>query len=125
MRSPGRRAEAGGAFRIMTRRTNRRHLMTNALGLTMTGSTMQHETTARNATPAGTAMPEAIVSVAFDDVNARPFARDDFGIVGVYDADWLVQPEFSMLLNNLAASPGAFTGGRFFGAFTAGTPELY
>jgi hypothetical protein len=86
---------------------------------------MQHETTARNATPAGTAMPEAIVSVAFDDVNARPFARDDFGIVGVYDADWLVQPEFSMLLNNLAASPGAFTGGRFFGAFTAGTPELY
>jgi hypothetical protein len=111
--------------RIMTPRTNRRHLMTNALGLTMAGTSKPLTATAQDATPDGTPMPEAVVSAALDGENARRFARDDFGIVGVYDADWLVQPEFSMLLNNLAASPGAFTGGRFFGAFTAGTAELY
>jgi hypothetical protein len=53
------------------------------------------------------------------------FDRQHFGTVGVYDVDWLVEPQFTRLLDNLAASPGAFHGVRFFGAFTAGQQESH
>jgi hypothetical protein len=114
--------------RAMIYRTNRRRLMTNTMGLTVAGASVSRPTSAQDAsssTPVDPSPPEVVVSVARDESTDRPFPREDFGIVGVYDADWLVQPEFSMLLDNLAASPGAFHGGRFFGAFTAGTTELY
>lgn len=55
---------------------------------------------------------------------AVPFDRAAYGTVGIYDIDWLLQPEFGRLLDYLAASPGAFAGVRCFGCFTAGTPEL-
>lgn len=52
-----------------------------------------------------------------------PFRRQEFGIVGVFDVDWLIDPGFARLLDNLAASPGAFRGVRFFGALNSGTRE--
>jgi hypothetical protein len=52
-----------------------------------------------------------------------PFRHAEFGIVGVFDADWLTDPGFARLLDNLAASPGAFRGVRFFGALSSGTRE--
>lgn len=55
----------------------------------------------------------------------RPFQRDVYGTVGVFDIDWLTQPGFSRLLDNLAASPGAFHGVRCFGVLTAGALETY
>jgi hypothetical protein len=65
------------------------------------------------------------VSVGLDRGNAHRFARDGFGFVGVYDGDWFGRPGFAQLLDNLAASPGAFHGVRYFGALTAGDPERF
>jgi len=67
---------------------------------------------------------EITVSAASTGSSEVAFNRSDFGIVGVYDVDWLLQPGFEQLLDNLAASPGAFHGVRFFGIFTAGQLEL-
>lgn len=50
------------------------------------------------------------------DVNA-------FNMVGVFDIDWLVAPQFTRLLDNMAASPGAFGAIRFFGALNSGERE--
>ena len=65
-----------------------------------------------------------VVSVVDTQNNPR-FERDQFGIVGIYDGDWFERPDFSHLLDNLAASPGAFHGVRYFGALTAGQPERF
>lgn len=113
---------------MMCRTSNRRQLIANALSLAAVGATTPSDASEQDvmpSTPAGAPVPEAAVSVRRDGVNSRPFRRDDFGIVGVYDPDWLVQPGFSVLLDNLAASPGAFHGVRFFGTFTTGTTELF
>ncbi|MBV9757650.1 MAG: hypothetical protein JO047_11390 [Alphaproteobacteria bacterium] len=48
---------------------------------------------------------------------------DGFGMVGVLDIDWLLDPRFTRLLDTIAASPGAVTAVRFFGALNAGVPE--
>ena len=73
----------------------------------------------------GTDEPLVAVSVKSEGAGNRVFARQDFGTVGIFDVDWLVQPQFTQLLDNLAASPGAFHGVRFFGAFTAGQREAF
>ncbi len=44
-------------------------------------------------------------------------------MVGVFDVDWLADVSFAPLLDNFAASPGAFTAVRFFGALNSGTKE--
>ena len=69
------------------------------------------------------AIPQVVVSV--DPTASEPIAFDrrDHSIVGVYDVDWLLAPGYERLLDNLAASPDAFHGVRFFGAFTAGQRE--
>jgi xylan 1,4-beta-xylosidase len=54
-----------------------------------------------------------------------PFEPALFGTVGLFDIDWLNTPEFGALLDMFAASPGAITGMRVFGAFTAGEPDAY
>ena len=54
---------------------------------------------------------------------ARPFDASGFGIVGVYDIDWLPEPRLLRLLDYAAASPGGVTGVRFFGALSSGTRE--
>src|SRR4051794_36039112 len=59
--------------------------------------------------------PVVAVSVKSRGAASRSFERQDFGTVGIFDVDWLVQPQFTQLLDNLAASPGAFHGVRFFG----------
>ena len=73
----------------------------------------------------GTDEPLVAVSVKSEGAGNRVFARQDFGTVGIFDVDWLVQPQFTQLLDNFAASPGAFHGVRFFGAFTAGQREAF
>lgn len=65
-----------------------------------------------------------IVSVAADGAGVE-VRTEDQGFVGLYDVDWLDAPEFALLLDNLAASPRAFRGVRFFGALSAGVPERY
>ena len=52
-----------------------------------------------------------------------PVRADEFTMVGVFDVDWLVEPRFQRLLDNMAASPGAFTMVRFFGSLNSGTRE--
>ena len=61
-----------------------------------------------------------VISAANDAVG---FERSNFGTVGVFDVDWLTTPGFARLLDNLASSPGAFHGVRFFGALNAGRTE--
>src|SRR4051794_32018814 len=50
-------------------------------------------------------------------------ASEDFGLLGVFDIDWLLDPRFTRLLDNFAASPGAFRSIRFFGALNSGELE--
>src|SRR5215207_6436342 len=69
--------------------------------------------------------PLVAVSVKSVGSGNRAFERQEFGTVGIFDVDWLVQPQFTQLLDNLAASPGAFHGVRFFGSFTAGRREAF
>lgn len=62
-------------------------------------------------------------TIAVSAIAGEPFRAADFGIVGVFDGDWLTAPGFVRLLDNFAASPGAFAGVRFFGALSSGTRE--
>ena len=66
---------------------------------------------------------QSLVRVSLSSATAQPFDRRDFGTVGIYDIDLLTRPDFAVLLDNLAASPRAFQGARFFGLFTAGVAE--
>ena len=43
--------------------------------------------------------------------------------MGVFDVDWLLEPRFQRLLDNMAASPMAFSTVRFFGSLNSGTRE--
>jgi hypothetical protein len=111
----------------MIRSTSRRRLVAAALGAAATGGMGRGPACERKGPviPAGARGPDVIVTVEARETDPVPFRREGFGTVGVYDADWLVEPEFSMLLDNLAASPQAFHGVRFFGVFTTGTTELF
>ena len=51
---------------------------------------------------------------------AGKFVPDEFATVGVFGLDWLLDPRFTRLLDNLAASPGAVRAVRAFGALTLG-----
>ena len=53
----------------------------------------------------------------------RPVRTEEFSIVGVFDVDWLLEPRFQRLLDNIAASPIAFRTVRFFGSLNSGTRE--
>ena len=52
-----------------------------------------------------------------------PFRSSEFGTVGVFDADWLMDARYTRLLDTMAASPGAFSGIRVFGILNAGSRE--
>src|SRR6476620_1570180 len=73
---------------------------------------------------ANAASSPIVLSVDTPVEHAFGFERRDFGIVGVFDVDWLTTPGFERLLDNLASSPGAFHGVRCFGALNAGRAEL-
>ena len=66
-----------------------------------------------------------VVAVDLAAPDVVTFRRSDFGTVGVFDVDWFCTPKFTDMLDSFAASPGAFAGVRFFGAFTAGQLDLY
>jgi xylan 1,4-beta-xylosidase len=70
---------------------------------------------------AGASLPTVSVDLAAPDL--IPFDPAPFGTVGLFDIDWLTTPEFGAMLDLFAASPGAITGMRVFGAFTAGQPD--
>ena len=53
----------------------------------------------------------------------RPVRTEEFSIVGVFDVDWLLEPRFQRLLDNMAASPMVFRTVRFFGSLNSGTRE--
>ncbi|CAN5443848.1 hypothetical protein BH09CHL1_BH09CHL1_02050 [soil metagenome] len=54
---------------------------------------------------------------------AHRYDPDDFNVVGIYDFDWLLTPEFERMLDLMASSPGAIGGVRAFGIFTMGERE--
>ncbi|MGI8689667.1 MAG: GH39 family glycosyl hydrolase [Thermomicrobiales bacterium] len=66
---------------------------------------------------------DAVLITSATPTGDPPIRTDLFGMVGVFDVDWLADPSFTPLLDNLAASPGAFTAVRFFGALNSGTKE--
>lgn len=53
-----------------------------------------------------------------------PVTPANYSMVSSFDIDWLTTPGFQMLLDNLAASPGAFTTMRVMKVLSSGTPEL-
>jgi hypothetical protein len=63
------------------------------------------------------------ITVSTQPTQEPPFRTSEFSMVGVFDVDWLADPSFTGLLDNLAASPGAFTAVRFFGSLNSGTLE--
>ncbi|MDQ2803674.1 MAG: hypothetical protein M3Y41_13715 [Pseudomonadota bacterium] len=54
---------------------------------------------------------------------AAPFDPHSYAAVGMLDIDWLLDSRFTRLLDNFAASPGAFRTVRFFGALSSGEKE--
>src|SRR3954451_21208909 len=66
---------------------------------------------------------EIVASATPGQAASPPFQAEAFNMVGVLDADWLLDPRFTRLLDNLAASPGAFGAVRFFGALNSGEKE--
>jgi Glycosyl hydrolases family 39 len=53
----------------------------------------------------------------------RAVRAEEFSLVGVFDVDWLLEPRFQRLLDNMAASPMAYRTVRFFGSLNSGTRE--
>jgi Glycosyl hydrolases family 39 len=53
----------------------------------------------------------------------RSVRTEEFSMVGIFDVDWLLEPRFERLLDNMAASPLAFRTVRFFGSLNSGTQE--
>jgi xylan 1,4-beta-xylosidase len=101
---------------------NRRHLLTGAAALPV--SAVLGGGTVAADTPEPVMTIASSVFLANDAGTGRPqFRRNDFGIVGVFDVDWLIEPRFTRLLDIMAASPGAFSGVRFFGALNSGERE--
>ncbi len=78
---------------------------------------------------AWSAMPPAShSSMPRVSVSARPgasFQAAEFGFVGVFGLDWLLEPSFARLLDNIAASPGAVRGVRTFGALSGGRGKTF
>src|SRR4051794_22611600 len=66
---------------------------------------------------------EIVASATLGQAASPSFQAEAFNMVGVFDIDWLLDPRFTRLLDNLAASPGAFGAVRFFGALNSGEKE--
>ena len=52
-----------------------------------------------------------------------PVRSDEFGMVGVFDIDWLTDTRFERLLDNMMGSPGAFKRVRVFKCLNSGAQE--
>ncbi len=106
--------------RRFSRRATLRGLVAGAAGL-FASRTVRGAAAEVIATPFLTAQ---LIDSALTHDPPAPVRSADFGLVGIYDIDWLVTPEFSRLLDNLAASPRAFQRVRFFGALTSGMNDV-
>ncbi len=73
--------------------------------------------------PARAARAAPLSVVASASPSEVRFHHAEFGIVGVFDADWLTDSRYTRLLDSLAAAPGAVQGVRVFGILNAGTRE--
>ncbi|HEY0421005.1 MAG TPA: hypothetical protein VGC80_15930 [Acetobacteraceae bacterium] len=83
----------------------------------------------------GLLQASAALAVAQPDVpvpvraSARPgsgrFMADEFGTVGVFGLEWLLEPRFTRLLDHIAASPGAVRGIRAFGVLNGGLDKTF
>jgi xylan 1,4-beta-xylosidase len=71
----------------------------------------------RRATLVVSATPELKVPSAGPQ---GPVRADEFNLVGEFDIDWLVDPRFVRLLDNMAASPVAFKTVRVFRSLNSG-----
>lgn len=103
-------------------------MVVNALGITASRAslpTVESTPVTAPSTPIEQSSNRVVVSVASEGDSDRRFERERFGIVGIYDGDWFDRPGFPHLLDNLAASPTAFHGIRYFGLFTAAQPERF
>jgi xylan 1,4-beta-xylosidase len=89
--------------------TERRDLLRLAIGATLAPPGMLRAET-----------PSALPGADPPDIR---FRHAEFGIVGVFDADWLTDSRYTRLLDTLAASPGAVSGVRVFGILNAGSRE--
>jgi hypothetical protein len=72
------------------------------------------------------ALAQTPATISYDLSAANPdhrFQPDDFNIVGIYDLDLLLAPQFERMLDLMASSPGAIGGVRAFGIFTMGAQE--
>ncbi|MFA5892303.1 MAG: hypothetical protein WDA27_15365 [Actinomycetota bacterium] len=63
-----------------------------------------------------------VVDTVKQDGPAARVNVDDFNFVGQYDIGWLKEGTLKHVLDNMAASPRAFGGVRFFHALDSGTP---
>src|SRR5215211_1522843 len=105
--------------RRMSRRDTLRRFFAGAAGLLPSGT---NRVKASEAIPSLASTAQLIDSALPKDPPV-PVHSADFGIVGVYDIDWLATPQFTRLLDYLAASPRAFRAVRCFGALTSGIPD--
>ena len=76
------------------------------------------------AAAAGCTVAPENATLVHSAVAGAPFQASAFNMAGVFDADWLLEPRFTRLLDTMAASPGAFGAVRFFGALSAGEREM-
>src|SRR6478609_7650424 len=53
---------------------------------------------------ANAALPSVTLVAAAKPADDPPVRTDEFGMVGVFDVDWLADPSFAPLLDNFAAS---------------------
>src|SRR4051794_1721260 len=101
---------------------NRRPVIAGA-GTGLALRTIGFQTPPTRAAPGGVGDPQRVSITASGIPQGAPLRAADFGLVGVFDVDWLLSPQYTCLLDNFAASPGAFTGVRFFGALNSGERE--
>ena len=97
---------------------SRRDLLGAGTGIAAGGSIVTYGARAQQASQKRLSITDDATSAGY-----LPVRPSEFGIVGVFDVDWLLEPRFTRLLDNLAASPGAFTAVRFFGALNSGERE--
>jgi glycosyl hydrolase family 39 (putative alpha-L-iduronidase) len=103
---------------------DRRHFLASAgsgTALSVVGGVQTQSTQAADPVSSGSLKRVSITDSGIPE--GAPLGSADFGLVGVFDVDWLLDPRFTRLLDNFAASPGAFTGMRFFGALNSGERE--
>lgn len=85
---------------------------------------LQHGATLVAATRAAAVEPVTALRASARGGAGR-FDPGDFATVGVFGLDWLLDPLFTRLLDEIAASPGAVRGIRAFGVLSLGRDKTF